>query len=392
MEEKKYVGVRKKGATWSYRYSIVINGRTITTEQSGFTSAYSAHKAREESIALCKINNGADMNVNLDTIFEKFIATEGNITRSFNTILRYKSLYKNHIQPIFGNGKIGKIRPSQLQTFIAKLSEEYQSEYPRSIYNFLKVLFKFAYSKEYITNNPMDRVEPPQRVGDKKVELLSEENFKKLQNALSTKRVQLPFNIGLALGLRASETYALRWSDFDFTNNEVKITKQLQSRKSVWCIAKPKTRNSIRVIKFGEEFSSYLQAMKRLQEDNKLRYGVMYKSNRVIDTTVRPETPTDIPDFVNVKENGDFMTPNSNKVIARTAKELGFEFNYHMLRHRYCSLLASNSVSPTVIKENAGHSNANFTFSRYIHPTETEKEIACQVIDKSINFIPQTDL
>lgn len=396
MKEKKYVGVRKKeGATttWSYRFTIVVNGRTISKEQSGFPSAYAAHKAREEEIAQCRIDNGLDMNITLDKIFEKFLETEGSITRAYGTILKYISMYKNHIGPRFGKGKIGKIRATQLQEFVAEIKGKYNSQFPHSMYNFLKVLFKYAYSKEYITHNPMDRVEPPKDCVNKKVVLITEEELKQLQNALATKRVLLPFNIGLALGLRAAETYALRWGDFDFDKNEVTISKQLQRHKNVWCLTSPKTRNSVRVIKFGEEFARYLKEVKAMQEENRKKYGEFYKTNKVVNGLVRDNTVIEVNDFVNVKENGEFMTPYSNKVIGRTARELGFtDFRYHHLRHRYCTLLAENGVSPAVIKENAGHSSPRIAFEKYIHPTDREKEIACNLIDKSMEFrVPQEE-
>ena len=396
MKEKMYVGVRKKeGATttWSYRFTIVVNGRTISKEQSGFPSAYAAHKAREEEIAQCRIDNGLDMNITLDKIFEKFLETEGSITRAYGTILKYISMYKNHIGPRFGKGKIGKIRATQLQEFVAEIKGKYNSQFPHSMYNFLKVLFKYAYSKEYITHNPMDRVEPPKDCVNKKVVLITEEELKQLQNALATKRVLLPFNIGLALGLRAAETYALRWGDFDFDKNEVTISKQLQRHKNVWCLTSPKTRNSVRVIKFGEEFARYLKEVKAMQEENRKKYGEFYKTNKVVNGLVRDNTVIEVNDFVNVKENGEFMTPYSNKVIGRTARELGFtDFRYHHLRHRYCTLLAENGVSPAVIKENAGHSSPRIAFEKYIHPTDREKEIACNLIDKSMEFrVPQEE-
>ena len=389
MAEKKYVGVRKKeeGATWSYRFTIVVNGRTISKEQSGFSTAYAAHKAREEEMALCRIDNGLDMNITLNKVFEKFLETEGSITRSYGTLKKYKSMYKNHIGPRFGKGKVGKIRATQLQEFVAEIKGKYKSQFPHSMYNFLKVLFKYAYTKEYITHNPMDRVEPPKDCVNKKVVLLTEEELKQLQTALATKRVILPFNIGLALGLRAAETYGLRWSDFDFDKNEVSVSKQLQYRGEKWCLTSPKTINSVRVIKFGEEFARYLKEVKAVQEGNKAKYGEFYRTNKVVNGLSRDNNVIEVNDFVNVKENGEFMTPYSNKVIGRTARELGFtDFRYHHLRHRYCTLLAESGVSPAVIKENAGHSSPRIAFEKYIHPTEREKEIACNLIDKSMEF------
>lgn len=386
MSETRYTGVRFKGATWSYRFKAIINGKPKWIEKSGFKTAAEAHRARELAYAQYKIDNFIDINVNLDTVFEKFLEHEGTMTRSYNTILRYKSLYKNHIQPEFGSGKVASINAMQIQAFLSEKLKVYKSQYPLSMYNLLKVIFRFAFRKEYIKNNPMERVEPPADLGNKGVVLPTNEQFISLQTRLESTFVQIPYNIGLGLGVRASECYALRWSDFDFDKNEVKICKQLQYRHKVWSIVPLKTPNAYRTIKFGPEFAEYLKSIKLIQAQNRLRFGEFYNNNKVVDATTRTETTLEIADFVNVKENGEMLTTNSNKVITRIAKTMGFKFNYHMLRHKYCTTLASNNVSPTTIKEFAGHSRAELTYSVYIHPSEEEKISAAALIDSQIPF------
>ena len=160
----------------------------------------------------------------------------------------------------------------------------------------------------------------------------------------------------------------------------------MQLQNGVWCFARLKTPNSYRTIKFGEDFSKYLKSIKFIQDQNRLRLGEYYKTNKLKNTLSQPEEVIEVTDFVNVKENGDMLTTNSNKVISRIAKEMGIDFNYHMLRHKYCSTLADHNVNPTMIKENAGHSKAEFTFNRYIHPSEGQREYAASVIDSEIPF------
>lgn len=386
MAETRYPGVRKKGATYSYRFKIRINGKIVTKEKSGFETPFQAHQARQIAYAQCKIDNFIDLNVSLNTVYEKFIEVDATSTRAYTTILRYDSLFRTHIGPEFGNCKIAEINAMQIQTFLSRILDRYQSQYAQSFYNFLKVIFSFAYKKGYVKEDIMNRVDRPADLGNKGVKLLTNEQFKALQERLESTNVQVAFNIGLGLGVRASECYALRWSDFDFENNEVKISKQLQYRNKVWCFAPLKTVNAYRTIKFGPAFAEYLKSIKLIQEQNKLRLKGFYNTNKVIDATTRTETVLEISDFVNVRENGEMLTPNSNKVITRIAKDMGLEFNYHMLRHKYCTTLAMNKVSPTMIKENAGHSRAELTYSVYIHPTESEKIQAAEFIDNEISF------
>ncbi len=388
MAEKIYEGTRLKGKTWSYRFKATVYGRTVSKEKSGFRTSKEAYDARVLALKQFEVDNFIELNVCLDIVYQKFIEIECEMTKSYNTVKRYNSLYKNHIQERFGNCKIREISNLLLESFIAEKTRVYNSDYPRSIYNFLHVIFRFANKMGYVLENPMLKVSPPKQPGNRGVEVLTAEQIKAMQERLSSTNLQLPFNIGLALGLRASECYALRWSDIDLDNRVVRITRQLQKQNGVWCFADLKTKNAARTIKFGEGFATYLRSHKELQRQNKLRFKEFYATNKILDTQDRANAVIEIEDFVNVHENGKMLSADSNKVISRIAKTMGIDFNFHKLRHGYCSMLAEHSVNPTTIKENAGHGNCWFTFDRYIHSTDGQREQAAQIIDNEIEFSP----
>lgn len=100
-----------------------------------------------------------------------------------------------------------------------------------------------------------------------------------------------------------------------------------------------------------------------------------------------------VEDFVCVKENGAMLSPDSNKVISRIAKDMGLKFNFHMLRHYYASSLQQNGVDITVIRDCLGHSNLRTLLEVYSHCNEEQRRSAGALIDNLMgakNLMPES--
>ena len=53
-----------------------------------------------------------------------------------------------------------------------------------------------------------------------------------------------------------------------------------------------------------------------------------------------------------VKENGEMLTHNSIKFLARTIRDdLHIPFKFHNLRHTYATILAESGISPRYVQE-----------------------------------------
>ena len=134
-----------------------------------------------------------------------------------------------------------------------------------------------------------------------------------------------------------------------------------------------------------------------MQEENKKRLGKFYKSNTIKESMDKfhPELGEviTVEDFVCVKENGEMLSPDSNKVISRIAKEMGIEFHFHLLRHYYASTLQQNGVDITVIRDCLGHSNLRTLLEVYSHCNEEQRRSAGALIDTIMgakNLMPET--
>ena len=265
-------------------------------------------------------------------------------------------MFDTHLRKGLGELLVNRIQALDINQFLNEMVENYDSEYPIAFFQLFTVLFDFAKKHKYVMENIMELVDRPRIRPREEVKLLSPEEFNALEERLRSTNVQIAFAIAKNTGLRASEVYGLRWSDINFEDNTLKIDRQLQRREGVWCFARPKTRAGIRTVKFGNAFAEYLQWVKEVQRENKARLRDFYKNNKILNCMGRTEELIEVEDFVVVKDNGEMLSPYSNRVITRIAKDMGLDFNFHMLRHYYITALIENGVDLPVIRDNVGHS------------------------------------
>ena len=404
MAEKIWEGTRFKGGSWRYRIKMTLpNGTKINKEKAGFKSSYEAYQARIEEIGRIKLTNFVEKKITLNEMYGLFLEESATKQKSYNTVLRYNSIYKNHIRDSLGEMFVGRIQPLDITHFLNEKAEQYKTDYPLSMYNFFLVLFDFARKHKYINEDIMALVERPRPYARPEKVLLTPEEFNTLEKRLMSTNVQVAFTVGKNSGLRASEVYGLRWSDFDFENNTFEVKRQLQKRElkeggKVWHLVPVKTPKSERTIYFGEEFSQYMQFVKKMQEENRKRYGKCYKNNTIKESMDKyhPELGEviTVEDFICVKEDGAMLSPDSNKVISRIAKEMGLKFNFHLLRHYYASSLQQNGVDITVIRDCLGHSTLRTLLEVYSHCNEEQRRNAGTLIDTIMgakNLMPETD-
>lgn len=380
--------VRKKGATWSYRIDIgLIDGKRKQKEKSGFKTKKNAQQAL--TTALNELNtNGRiieEKKITFQEIFINFIENEAPITRKPSTIVRYNSLYNNHLKDKISHKFINTITANEMQIFLTEKTKTHSNEYVRSIYNLLLVLFSYSIRMEFVKTNIMENVIAPikQNDGVDNIRIYTIEEIKLMYERLATTNLQPAFNIGWNIGLRAGENYALRWSDVDFKNNTITINKQLQYYNKRWCFTTLKTKNSYRTVVFSNTFKHYLVELKDKQDKTKKFYTDCYKQNMIYDIRNKDNPKAiKINDFINIKPNGEMLNTYSHKVISRIMQdEYGILFKYHNLRHSHATLLLEKGMNPKYIQSRLGHSKLEFTLKLYTHITANMDNQAINLMD-----------
>ena len=100
---------------------------------------------------------------------------------------------------------------------------------------------------------------------------------------------------------------------------------------------------------------------------------VAYHQTRVAIDNGRnkPKTIEENPDLINLKDNGDYLSTDSAKILFRMARDkTGIHFKYHNLRHTHASWLAEHGVPAIVTKKRLGHSKEETTLRYYSHITQ----------------------
>ena len=379
--------VRKKGATWSFRLDLgkQENGKRKQIERSGFKTEKEAEAMLVKYIDEYNTTGEVveDKKVTLGEIFYEFLEKEANISRKHSTIVRYKSLYRNHIEDELGFRYVGTISTENLQNLLNSKKDTHSSEYIRSIYNFLLVLFGYAIKRKYIRKNPTDNVIPPanyRAYGE--IKNYTKEELAKMEERYSTTNLIPAFKIGINLGLRVGECFALRFSDIDWEKQTIRINKQLHFQDKQWSFIPPKTACSVRTIKMGDEFVAYLKELQQQHEKNKKEYDVGYAINYITDRRGDKPQRIIVDDFINVKQNGEMLTTNSVKFMSRIVKnDLGIEFKYHNLRHTHTTMLAEAGVNPKYVQKRLGHSKLSTTLNYYTHITDKMDEEVANIMD-----------
>lgn len=373
-------GVRKKGATYSYRINVKVEatGKWRTIEKGGFRTIAEAKAARAEKQAEINANPSSvlvkDKQITLQEVFDEFIHKQAKYDREKSTIKRYDSLYRNHLEPKWGTKKIGAIKATELTDYLYSLSATHAYSYIASIEKFMKVIWNFAFTREYMKVNIIDKVTVPAKgVEEGEIKIYTEEQLDLFEKRFSSTNLLTAYRIGRALGVRVGECFGLLWSDIDWNKKTIKVNKQLVFEDKMWTLRNTKTQASIREIDLQKEIYDYLKELKVQQEKQKSELGLAYRKTRVAIDRGRNKTKEIVEDldFINIKPNGEILTPDSEKVLGRLAKnELDLNFKYHNLRHTHASRLAEMNIPMIVVKQRLGHSKEETTMRYYTHVTD----------------------
>ena len=179
-------------------------------------------------------------------------------------------------------------------------------------------------------------------------------------NLFKSDSIAIALYIGYYSGLRISEVLALEKSDFDFTNNEIHITKQLD------CVGKRTSEIHITTVMKTNSSNAVIPLAEPLKEILMDWFEVNPYDHVICDV------------------EGNYIHVETLKLaINKTCKKMGIYFHFHMLRHTFISNLANNGISPQIAKELARHSRIETTMDIYTHVNEDSQKQAINAVFNS---------
>lgn len=247
--------------------------------------------------------------------------------------------------------------------------------------NYAALVIKYAIKHGIIEKNPFELVEMP--VIKKKINLDDDDeefdNFytreqllqflNSLEQENNLKRTTMFYLLAFT-GMRKGEAFALRWSDINFDESEIRINKAIKRGKEGLYLG-PTKNGDPRTIKINDKTLEYLALWK--EEQAKIFKG------KGINTKTKKQLV-----FSNI--NNELQDPN--KTVQWLANLLNkyqlASITAHGLRHTHCSLLFEAGASIKEVQFRLGHRDVKTTLDVYAHVTKKAKS---ETIDKFTNFL-----
>jgi integrase len=373
--------VRKRGKKWYYYFDLgIVDGKRKRVERVGGNTKKEAEKAMREAMSefddTGQVIDESTMSYSdyLDYWYENYV--ELNCKESTQKI--YKNRINKHIKLGLGFNKLNGLTPALLQEFFNNL---YKQDYSKNSFKGTSAIVKnsldYAVNPlKLIKDNPYNYVIKPKFKNIKKeIQTITKEQFNILLKRFPKGNLyHIPLQIAYYTGMRRGEVCALTWDDIDFNKKTIDVNKtMIINLKSEYELTEPKTQSSYRIISIGDNLVKILREHKIYQKEMKLKLGEYY---------IDKDYPA--PNMVCTSDNGTFTkhTTLSTSMCIIAEKNLGFAFNFHMLRHTHASILIQSGVNPKDVQYRLGHSNISITLDTYTHTNEESRRKVADIFDK----------
>ena len=307
------------------------------------------------------------------------------------TVVRYTSLWNNHIKAKFENVKVNELTTAQIEDFLRDLYHSGLSyAYVEGFTKFFWLVLGIAVDNNWIdydkylmmTQNPGTKIHMPPKVEDDEeednpVEIFELNEIEQLDNYFKDSNLYTAFLMGYYLGLRISECFGTMWTDINWREKTIRINKQLVYEDGCFCIKNPKTKAGTRTVDIPDVLLSHLKAKIRKARYTAAGLGAAYRNTEVCLDKRKLGEPTSIVggDFINRKPNGELLTNNSFKYHAKRIKEtLGINFKYHSLRRTHITQLAAMITPVIEVMRRVGHTKYDTTMRFYVSVNEETKQ------------------
>lgn len=270
-------------------------------------------------------------------------------SRAATTIHGYRNIVTNHLIPAMGDIPLQKVSPQDIQRYYNMLLYDKQLS-PNTVrrhHDLLSSALRMAVKQYALTQNPIQRVDPP-RLIPYHAKFYNPEELRRLCVACSGTWLELVVHLAGGLGLRREEICGLRWSAVDFRARLIHIREARTSAGAVIIHKETKNTSSTRSLYLSDYINSLLH-----HEYNRQIKGNLYdKTGHVLlNRQGKPYPP-------------DALTLAFSRFISR--KQLP-KITLHGLRHTFATLASAQGAPLFDIGKALGHSTPATTGRIYTH-------------------------
>lgn len=267
--------------------------------------------------------------------------------RKRSTYIKYRFIYAAHIEPILKESGLHTITDAFVKE---RLPDSLSESTRKSIYCVLNQILKFA-SEKYLISLP-NLKNPVSGERNKPIEVLTRKEQASLFVILcqETDSSKMAVLLCLYTGLRLGELCALKWTDIDFENKLILVSRTVQRlyvegkrTKTMLLETAPKSQFSRRTIPLS---APALELLLRFRHDRDYVFGG--------SKPIEPRT--------------------MQNRFKRMAEQSGLEKkNFHILRHTFATNCIEGGTDVKSLSEILGHSDVQITLNKYVHPSMDTK-------------------
>lgn len=272
----------------------------------------------------------------LGEAFDNYIMSKSEVL-SPSTARNYKGIRRNHLKALM-NKAVADITVDDIQK---ELNKEALSASPKTMRNINGLLYPVlkTYRPDFAYSATL-----PQRE-KKEIYIPSENAMKRLTQLAVGTNIELPMLLASQLGLRASEIAGLTYGCIDRERGEIKIKQALVYGENGNVIKQPKSYSGNRVIPCNKYILDKL--------------GTGERDELALHTT------------------SNAITKRWTRFVTNSGEEY---FNFHALRHYFCSMSLLLGAPKKYVAEIMGHSSENMINRVYEHTFKDKKKEYADII------------
>lgn len=335
-------------------------------------------------------------------IFSAYYMTTKAMEHKQSTREEIERELRTHILPQLGAMKLSNIKPAHIQKFKAYLANadkrngskgKLSPKTQKRVFDTLSSILHYAEQLDIIVLNPCRKVGAPKLGSKKQTEnFLTPEQAKSFLNHMAGENIQFAAIVYLAIytGARLGELISLTWSDIDFKNHRIRISKSTSPVKGGQIITTPKSAASVRDVPLVDQLVPVLKKLKSFHQGEAFRLGDQYSDSGYLfrkwnGDQLHHDTPRRWINKYIVRYNE--LIEADPRLTDKQKEELSVtqHFTFHGLRHSSATLLLASGVDIKTVQSILGHSKASTTMDIYAHALEENRIEAVEQLAMILN-------
>jgi integrase len=308
------------------------------------------------------------------------------------TAIRYESVLRLHVAPMFGRRQLRTIKPSEIAAWVVDLNTRFGSSTARAAYLVLQGTLGLAVDDETLKRNPAKAsvVKLPSQKGGNVVVWGDDVVLRIVEGHPPQYRPIAA--VGAACGLRQGEIFGLAEEDIDFDAMVIHVRRQVKKLGRDFVFALPKN-DTERTVPMSDGTALVLKD--HIEAVGPRPYTLPWEKvdggphtvkllfRWTDDKHIRARTYDELVWKPALFRAGVIREPTRDACGRKhyvTRRENGM----HALRHYYASITLADGVNVKELAEYLGHGDPGFTLRLYTHMLPSSHERARKAVDSRL--------